>query len=46
MNFDKLCEWGTISEQDLKLIHLVNDVDEAFAILTSAITSPKEGKSG
>ena len=46
VNFDKLCEWGTISEQDLKLIHLVNDVDEAFAILTSAITSPKEGKSG
>ncbi len=46
VNFDKLREWGTISDQDLNLIHLVNDVDEAFAILTSAITSPKAGKSG
>ena len=46
MNFDKLREWGTISDRDLKLIHVVNDVDEAFAILTRAITSPKAGKSG
>ena len=46
VNFDKLCEWGTISEQDRKLIHVVNDVDEAFAILTSAITRPKDGKRG
>ena len=46
VNFDKLREWGTISERDLKLIHVVNDVDEAFAILTRAITSPKAGKSG
>ena len=46
VNFDKLYEWGTISEQDRKLIHLVNNVDEAFAILTSAITSPKAGKRG
>jgi predicted Rossmann-fold nucleotide-binding protein len=46
VNFDKLREWGTISDQDLNLIHVVNDVDEAFAILTDAITSPKAGKSG
>ena len=46
VNFDKLREWGTISDRDLELIHVVNDVDEAFAILTSAITSPRAGKSG
>ena len=46
VNFEKLREWGTISDRDLELIHVVDDVDEAFAILTSAITSPKAGKRG
>ena len=46
VNFEKLLEWGTISAEDRKLIHLVDDVDEAFALLTRTITTPKAGKSG
>ncbi len=34
VKFDKFIEWGTISEQDLELFHVVDDVDEAFRILT------------
>ena len=46
VNFDKLVEWGTISAEDRALIHLVDDVDEAFTILTRTIAAPKAGKSG
>ena len=46
VNFEKLVEWGTISAEDRALIHLVDDVEEAFTILTRTITAPKAGKSG
>ena len=46
VNFDKFREWGTISAEDLDLLHLVDDVDEAFSILTSTITAPKAGRRG
>ena len=46
VNFEKFLEWGTISAEDRKLIHLVDDVEEAFTILTRTITVPKAGKSG
>jgi uncharacterized protein (TIGR00730 family) len=28
-NFDALVEWGTISQKDLKLFHIIDDVEEA-----------------
>jgi uncharacterized protein (TIGR00730 family) len=46
VNFEKLVEWGTIRAEDRQLIHLVDDVEEAFTILTRTITAPKAGKSG
>ena len=35
INFDKFVEWGTIGPDDLELFHLVDDVDEALALLTN-----------
>ena len=40
VNFEKFTEWGTISDQDLNLFHLVDDVDEAFEILTRLVARP------
>jgi hypothetical protein len=34
INFQKFVEWGTISEEDLNLIHFASTVDEAFHKLT------------
>ncbi|MCH8126425.1 TIGR00730 family Rossman fold protein [candidate division KSB1 bacterium] len=34
INFQKFVEWGTISEEDLKLIQIADSVDEAFSMLT------------
>lgn len=34
INFKKLAEWGTINEDDLKLIKIADSVDEAFEMLT------------
>jgi uncharacterized protein (TIGR00730 family) len=33
LNFDKMIEWGVIGEEDMKLFHLVDSVDEAFDTL-------------
>jgi len=33
INFDTLVKWGTISRQDLKLFHIIDDVDSAFLFL-------------
>ena len=35
VNFEKMVEWGVISEDDLKLFHLVDDVETAFETLKS-----------
>ena len=35
INFSKFVEWGTIDEEDLKLIQIADSVDEAFTMLTS-----------
>jgi uncharacterized protein (TIGR00730 family) len=34
INFQALVEWGTISEEDLKLFHFADTPEEAFEILT------------
>jgi len=33
INFDEMLKWGTISKEDLKLIKMFDDVDEAFNYL-------------
>lgn len=33
VNFDKMVEWGVISPDDLKLFHVVDEVEEAFITL-------------
>lgn len=38
VNFEALVKWGTLSPQDLELFHLVDNIDEAYDILTSEIT--------
>ena len=37
MNIQKMSEWGTISEKDLSLYHVTDDVDEAFEFITAGI---------
>jgi len=34
INFRKFVEWGTISEEDYKLVHFADTVEEAFKFLT------------
>jgi len=41
VDFEKLVEWGAIAAADLELIHMVDDVDEAFAILTRTIPATR-----
>lgn len=38
LQFETLAEWGVISEEDLKLFRIVDDVDTAFEYLTSELT--------
>ena len=37
IHFDKMLEWGTIDEKDMQLFQLVDNVDEAFDILTGEL---------
>ena len=46
VDFGKLVEWGAITPADLDLIHMVDDVEEAFALLTRSITAPRGRKRG
>ena len=46
VDFDKLVEWGAITAADLQLIHRVDDVEEAFALLTRSIAPPRGRKRG
>ena len=41
VDFEKLVEWGAISAADLELVHKVDDVEEAFALLTQTIRSSR-----
>jgi uncharacterized protein (TIGR00730 family) len=38
LNFDALVKYGTISPEDLDLFHMVDNVDDAFAILRDGLT--------
>ena len=44
VNFEKLVEWGAIGAADLDLIHLVDDVEEAFALLTRTLPATRGRK--
>lgn len=44
MNFDKMVEWGVIDNNDLKLFHLVDDVDTAFSTLKEHFIQKFVGK--
>ena len=46
VDFGKLVEWGAITPADLELIHVVDDVEEAFALLTRSIAPPRGRKRG
>ena len=41
VDFKKLVEWGAITAADLDLVHMVDDVEEAFALLTRTIQSSR-----
>lgn len=44
VNFDKLVDWGVISQEDLNLFHLVDDVEEAFITLRNHFEKEFVGK--
>ncbi len=44
INFEKMVEWNVISAEDLKLFHLVDDVDEAFVTLSQHFEREFVGK--
>ena len=46
LNLEKLVEWGMISENDLSLFHLLDDVDTAFAVLKNHLKSRFFGNKG
>ncbi|MGQ9853087.1 MAG: LOG family protein [Candidatus Oleimicrobiaceae bacterium] len=39
INFDRLLEWGTIAEEDLRLFTFASTVEEAFDYLTAELTN-------
>jgi uncharacterized protein (TIGR00730 family) len=44
VNFEKMVEWGVISQDDLKLFHIVDSVDEAFGVLTKHLAAEFSGQ--
>jgi uncharacterized protein (TIGR00730 family) len=44
INFDKMVEWGVISEEDLDLFHYLDNVDEAYETLVSHLTDKFVGR--
>jgi len=44
IHFDKMIEWGTIDENDLKLFQIVDSVDEAFDHLTHELKNKFVGQ--
>ena len=46
VNFKKLVEWGAITDSDLQLIHMVDDVEEAFELLKRTLPSTSARKRG
>jgi len=34
INFEQFIKWGVISPKDIELFKIVDDVDEAFALIT------------
>ena len=44
INFDKMVEWGVISEEDLNLFHFLDSVDEAYQTLISHLTEKFVGR--
>ena len=38
INLDEMVKWGTISKEDLKLIKMFDDADEAFNYLKKQLT--------
>ena len=43
LNLEKMVEWGTISEKDLKMLRFSDSVDDAFEYLTSALSEVEQG---
>ncbi len=44
IDFDKMVEWGVINEQDLKLFHFVDDVEDAFITIRNHFEKEFVGK--
>lgn len=39
INFDHFIKWGVISPEDVNLFHIVDDIDEAYELITGALLS-------
>ena len=44
LDFDKMVEWGVINENDLKLFHFVDDVEDAFITIRNHFEKEFVGK--
>jgi len=44
MNIPKMVEWGTISEKDLEMFIVTDDVEEAFQYLVTEIETLEKGE--
>ncbi len=43
LNLEAMARWGTIGERDLNLVHLVDNVDDAFEYLISSLVAVEAG---